>query len=390
VRAYVLDAEWDPQPGHAVPPEEEHARTARVASRVWRHPRLRLAEVPDPSPGPGDVLVRVEAVGICGSDTHCLETDPGGWMRFSGPARLPVILGHEVAGVVVQVGPGVRGLVPGDLVATEGMLYCGVCEACRRGLPNQCPRLEMVGFSSPGAFADFIAVHERHCWKVDGLATRYGSARLGLEAAALVEPLSCPYNGMFVAAGGMAPGSHVAVYGCGPIGLGAVLLARAAGAASIVAFDVVPARRGLAEALGADRVFDPGDLARAGTSPADVIRVETGGWGADLQVEAAGAALATMPEIERAFAPGGRMVYLGRTGERAPVSLDTLVSAAAGVVGSRGHAGGGCFPAVIRLIERGRIDPSPMITARYAFNAVPQALTRSGLRQDGKIVITRE
>ncbi len=389
MRAYVLEAEWDPRPGHAVTPEEERSRKALTASDVWRHPRLRAAGIPDPSPGPGEVLVRPRTVGVCGSDTHCLETDPGGWMRFSGPARLPVVLGHEYAGEVIEVGSGVRDLAPGDLVTAEGMLYCGVCEACRRGRPNQCLHLEMTGFSSPGAYAELVAVHERHCWRVDGVADRYGCAVLGLEVAALVEPLACSYNGLFVAGGGMAPGSHVAVWGCGPIGLGAVLLARAAGAASVVAFDVAPVRLRLAEALGADRALDPVALGKAGTSPSAEVRVLTGGWGADVQVEAAGDALSTLPEIERAFAPGGRLVYLARTGERAPVSLDRLVSGAAGIVGARGHAGGGCFPSVIRLLERGRIDPAPMITARFGFDDVLEAIRRSGRREGGKVMVSR-
>ncbi|MBN1337588.1 MAG: alcohol dehydrogenase catalytic domain-containing protein [Deltaproteobacteria bacterium] len=389
MRAYVLEADWDPRPGHRLSPEEVRTRKAIVASRVWRHPRLRVQEVPDPTCGPGEVVVRVRATGICGSDVHCVQVDAGGWMRFSGPVRLPVVLGHEYAGEVVEVGPGVRGLVPGDCVAAEGMLYCGTCEACRRGRPNQCPHLEMVGFSSPGAFAEKVSVHERHCWKVDGLPDRYGDRGLGLEVAALVEPLACAYNGLFVGTSGVPPGSHVAVWGCGPIGLGAILLARAAGAASIVAFDPSLPRLRLATALGADRALDPRDLARLGIAPAEAVREATGGWGADVQVEAAGDAQATLPEIERAFAPGGRMVYLGRTGAEAPVGLDTLVSRGAGIAGSRGHAGGGCFPAVIRLIQHGRIDPSPMITARYGFDAVPEALTRAGALEDGKIVVSQ-
>ncbi|MFH1467302.1 MAG: alcohol dehydrogenase catalytic domain-containing protein, partial [Pseudomonadota bacterium] len=294
MKAYVLDADWDPRPPYAPSPAEVASRKARVASEVWRHPRLSLRQLPDPTPGPQEVLIRVRAVGVCGSDTHCVETDPEGYILFSGPTRLPVVLGHEYSGEVVATGVDVRELRAGQLVACEGMLYCGVCEACRRGRFNQCVRLDMVGFSAPGAYAEYIVAHEKHCFVLDGLAERLGGAGRALAIGALIEPIACPYNGMFVAAGGMPPGSHVAVYGCGPIGLGAILLARAAGAATVLAFDVSQERCRLAEALGADAAWDPRALAAAGSSPADRVLEFTQGWGADMLVEAAGAALHPM------------------------------------------------------------------------------------------------
>jgi len=387
MRAFVLHAEWEPRSGYQPDVGEVQTRLARQASGVWRNPEVREQAVAEPVPAAGEVVVEVGSCGVCGSDTHCVERDDEGYLLFSGPARLPVVLGHEYTGRVVAKGEGVREARVGQLVAAEGMLYCGVCGACRRGLVNQCVRLRMTGFSAPGAFADRVVVHEKHLWSLDGLAERLGSSRAALDLGALVEPLSCPYNGIWVAAGGMRPGSHVAVHGCGPIGLGAILLCRAAGAASIVAFDVVPERVALAMACGADLAYEVGALGRAGGDPADVILQATRGWGADLQIEAAGAAVATWPTIERAFAPGGTMVYLGRTGERALVGLDALVSGACRVVGSRGHAGGGCFPAVIRLLEAERIDPSAMITARMPLSRTPSALERSRSRTDGKILV---
>jgi threonine dehydrogenase-like Zn-dependent dehydrogenase len=187
---------------------------------------------------------------------------------------------------------------------------------------------------------------------------------------------------MFVAAGGFSPGAHVAVFGCGPIGLGAVMLARAAGAARIVAFDGVRERRALARGFGADEAHDPAEV-----PPHEALADATCGEGVDMLVEAAGAAVATMPHIERSFAPGARMVYLGRTGERVPVLLDVLVTQAAGIVGARGHAGGGCFPNVLRLMEAGRIDPRPMIGARYPLGRAIEALERSRARTDGKVMV---
>lgn len=380
MRGVVLEATWAPRHEGAARDGRDRPRTA---SDCYRDPRALLRDVPESAYGPDEVVVGVRACGVCGSDTHCIETDGEGWVLFSGPARFPCVLGHEYAGEVLEVGRDVRHLRPGDLVAGEGMLSCGVCVTCRAGRPNQCPELAMVGFSAPGALAERIVSKERFLWKVDALAERYGDARTALEVAALIEPLACSYNGMFVAAGGFAPGARVVVFGCGPIGLGAVMLARAAGAAQVIAVEGMAERRALASALGADIVVDPQAM------PAHLALLEaTSGEGADMIVEAAGAALQTMPEIERVFAPGGRMVYLGRTGHRAPVQLDTLVTQAAGIVGARGHSGGGCFPAVIRLMASGRIDPRPMLGPRYPLEQAVEALERSRLRVDAKVLVT--
>ncbi|RME24279.1 MAG: hypothetical protein D6798_11590 [Deltaproteobacteria bacterium] len=387
MQAIELIADWDPRPGYPVTDAEKASGKATMACHVFRNPRLEVKEVPDPTPGPGEVVVRIRGCGVCGSDTHSIETDADGYMIFSGPASFPCILGHEYAGEVVEVGPGVRNLRRGDLVTAEGMLYCGVCEACRKGLFNQCIRLDMVGFSSPGAYARYIAVHEKHCWKLNGLAERLGSAQAACEQGALVEPVGCSFNGMFVAAGWMLPGSHVAVFGCGPIGLGAVALARATGAATIVAFDLSAPRLQAARDLGADEAWDVRELAAAGGSPADVMRRVSGGWGSDMVVEAAGAAVQTMPEIERALAPAAKVVYLGRTGERAPVMLDVLVSGASRIVGARGHAGGGVYPHIIRMLEHGVLDIGGMISHRAPLSEAAAAVERSRSRLDSKIML---
>lgn len=389
MKALQLNADWDPRPGYRLTDEEVRSRKARMACGVFRHPRLEPVELPDPTPGPQDVVVAVRACGVCGSDTHCYETDADGYVIFSGPASFPCVLGHEYSGEVVAVGAEVRELRVGDLVTAEGMLYCGVCEACRKGAPNQCAHLDMVGFSSPGAYAQWIRVHEKHCWRIDGLATAYGDSQLACEVAALVEPVGCSYNGMFVAAGGMTPGSHVAVFGCGPIGLGAIALARTAGAATVVAFDLSPERLAAASALGADETFDVRTLSADGLEAAAHMRRISRGWGSDMVIEAAGAAVHTMPSIEEGLAAGGTVVYLGRTGERAPVMLDVLVSGAARIVGARGHAGGGVFPHVIRLLEHRRLDVAPMITSRLPMASAEVAIERSSRRVDAKIMLTQ-
>lgn len=383
MRATQLIADWSPREDIHLTEAECRDRRARMACSAWRNPRLEAVDIPEPPVGPHSVSIRVRACGVCGSDTHCIETDADGYVIFSGPASFPCVLGHEFSGEVVETGAEVRDVRVGDLVTAEGMLYCGTCEACRKGWFNQCVRLDMVGFSSPGAFADRIAIHEKHCWKIDGIADRLGDAQDACEIAALIEPIGCSYNGMFVAARGIAPGSHVAVFGCGPIGLGAIALARTAGAATITAFDPMPGRRAVATSLGADAAHGVGEAGAA----SQLIREATRGWGADMVVEAAGAAMVTMPEIEQALAPAGTVVYLGRTGERAPVMLDVLVSGASSIVGARGHAGGGVFPHMIRLLEHGRMDVSPIVDHRMALQDAAAAVDRSRSREDAKIML---
>ena len=383
MKAILLQGDWDPREGYEPSARELSSGKATMASQVWRNPRFTPVDVPDPTPGHGEVVLKIRACGVCGSDTHCYEQDDAGYVLFSGPVKLPVIVGHEYSAEVVEVGPGVRDIRVGQLVAGEGMLYCGVCEACRVGNPNQCSNLEMLGFSAPGAYAEFMPADERWLWSLDQLAESLGSAEKALEWGALIEPIGCAYNGMFVSAGGFRPGAYVAVFGCGPIGLGAIALARAAGAAKVLAFETVPERREAAIQLGADGAWDPREVAAS-----EVIAEQTRGWGADMMVEAAGAALQTMGEIEKSFAPGGAMVYLGRTGLRAPVLLDVLVTQAGRIAGSRGHVGGGVFPRIIRLMESGRLALDPMITRRFPFEQTIDALELSTKRTDAKIMVT--
>ena len=376
MKATQLIANWNPRPKSGL---------TSMACLAWQNPRLINVEVATPTPKPCEVLIEVIACGVCGSDTHAVETDSDGYMLFSGPAKFPVTLGHEYSGRVVAIGSSVTRVAVGGLVAPEGILYCATCEACLTGLPNQCRNLKMVGFSSAGAYADFITVHERHCWNIDGLADLTGSTSSGCELGALIEPAGCAFNGLFVSGGGMMPGSHVAIFGCGPIGLSAIALARSAGAATICAFDRSEGRLQIATTMGADISVNV-DLCE---SPAEVIRQMSKGWGADLVVEAAGAAKQTMPHIEASLAPRGTIVYLGRTGERAPIMLDALVTNAGRIVGARGHAGSGIYPRIIRMLQSNNLNLLPMITARRQFSEAIEAVEASITRSDAKIMLLK-
>ncbi|MBI2413543.1 MAG: alcohol dehydrogenase catalytic domain-containing protein [Deltaproteobacteria bacterium] len=384
MKALVADGVWAPRPGYAPGREEEERHRALVGSQVWRNTSFDIKEIPAPRPLEDEVLIRVKSCGVCGSDTHVYETDKDGYIIFSGLTKLPCVIGHEFSGVVEETGRLVKGLKKGDIVAVESVMWCGICTPCRSGHPNQCRNVELLGLSRDGALAELVAVNERYCWKIDPLSEVYEGGEL-FDIGALIEPVGCAYNGMFVVAGGFKPGSTVVVYGAGPIGLGAVSLARAAGADMVIAFDVTRGRTRIAREMGADHAFNIREIGER--RPSDIVLELTKGAGAEVQVEAAGAAPKTVPEMERSLASQGRIVYLGRAATSTPMHLDALVTGANSVVGARGHAGYGIFPNIIRLIAKRRIDLSPMISQRFPFESVKEALAASADRENGKIMV---
>lgn len=387
MKGLVLTAEWDPRPEYRVSEWERTTGKAITGSSVWRRPRLALETLTEPDLGPRDVLLRPRACGVCGSDVHFFETDEQGYMLYPGLTRFPVVIGHEFSGEVVEVGPEATDLRVGDMVTCEEMIWCGECTPCRNGYPNQCERLEEIGFTIHGAQAEYLAIGAKYCWPITALLERYGSAEAAYEAGALCEPTSVAYNAMFTRAEGFKPGGHVVVFGTGPIGFAAIALARAAGAAKIIAFEVSPVRQELARRVGADVVLSPVDLARQGTAPREAIRELTGGVGAAMLVEAAGAPPKTIPEMEAAMAVGGKIVMIGRASERAPVYLEHFQTHAAQIYGAQGHSGYGNFPNVIRLMASGRIDLTPIITSRFPLDQGVEAVQKATRREDGKIMI---
>jgi threonine dehydrogenase-like Zn-dependent dehydrogenase len=385
MKAFVAEADWNPRKSYSLSEEEHKRKRAIVGSQVWQNPRFEIKNIPTPTVHDDEVLIRVVTCGICGSDTHTYETDGDGYIIFSGPTKLPCVLGHEFSGVVEKTGSNVVGLKKGDWVAVESVMWCGKCESCRSGAFNQCANVELMGLSSDGAFAEHAVVNERYCWKINDLRDRYEEKDV-FELGALIEPVGCSYNGIFVAGGGFNPGAVVVVYGAGPIGLGAVALSRAAGASLVIAFDIAEERLAIAKQMGADFTFNVKNMNNGG--PSEKVMDLTRGRGGDIQVEAAGAAPLTIPEMEKSLSAQGKIIYLGRAATSTPMYLDVLVSGANKIVGARGHSGYGIFPSIIRLLVSGRIDLLSMITARHSFENVHGALKTSSKRTDGKILVS--
>ena len=387
MKALLLSATWQPKPEYTLSERELSTARAFDSSQVYVDPILRVADRPIPRPGAGEVLVKVKACGVCGSDLHIGQRDPDGYVAYADHAKLPVVLGHEFSGVVEEVGGGVTTPAVGQRVSVEPMNWCGACSSCRIGMFNQCTDLEEIGFSVDGGFAEYVLTRPRYCWPIDRLANAYPSDEALFEAGALVEPAGVAYNALFVRAGGFLPGGNVAVFGAGPIGLSAIALARGAGAARIMAFDTIPERRELARTVGADDADDPLALGRAGVDLTRLVMDRTDGVGVAMGIEAAGAGSRTYPELERIVAVGGKIVQVGIGTEPTPIMLVRLQQRGVSVYGSIGNSGHGIFPGVIRLMAAGRLDLTPIITARYTLANAIAAFARTSVRRDGKVLI---
>lgn len=360
---------------------------ASNGNAVWKNPSMTIEELPEPKLGHDDVVVRVKYCGVCGSDVHMYEVDTDGYILFPGSCKFPLITGHEFSGVIEEAGRDVQDLVPGDMVAVEATNWCGVCDPCRAGMLNQCVRLRETGFTLNGAFAEFVLTKPQYCWRINSLKERYREEDLVYRAGALVEPTSIAYNGMFVSAGGFRSGGHVAVFGTGPVGLAAVALAKAAGTATIIAFNTSAPRRELALSVGADYVFDPSAIATKGSTPAEVILELTGGVGLAMAVEAAGSSRRTVPQIERSLAVDGKIVALGMAAEDTPIDFLIYQSKSGHLHGSIRHSGHGIFPSVIRLMAAGRIDMTRLVSGVFPLDRAVEAIEHTAKKEGGKFLV---
>ncbi|TLY23253.1 MAG: L-threonine 3-dehydrogenase [Nitrospirae bacterium] len=239
----------------------------RALVKTKAAPGLELLDVPKPSAGPGEVVVRVLATSLCGTDNHIYRWDE--WAQ--GRIHPPRIIGHELCGEVVEAGPGVAAVAVGDYVAAESHITCAVCFQCRTGNAHVCKNYRILGIDEDGSYAEYVRLPERVLWKT--------SREIPPEFACLQEPLG---NAVHAALVEDLTGQSVLITGCGPTGLFATAVARTAGAGVIIASDVSDYRLGLAKQLGADHTINP---ARDDT---DLITHVTGGEGVDVALEMSG------------------------------------------------------------------------------------------------------
>ena len=304
---------------------------------------LELAEVAVPAIGPLDVLIRVRACGICGSDVHGIDGSTG--------RRIPpLVMGHEAAGVITEVGRDVDRWKPGDRVTFDSTISCGDCAFCRRGEINLCDHRQVMGVSCGdyrrhGAFAEYVAVPARILYRLPDT--------LSFDHAALIEAVSVAVHAVSLTP--VAPGDTAVVVGCGMIGQLTIQAAKAAGFASVIGVDVDDARLATARAAGADAVLN----SRTAAAPAE-IRARTGGHGADAVLEAVGMTAPIRTAID-AVRKGGTVTLIGNFSAQIELPLQQVVTRQIRLQGSCASAGE--YPKCIDLMARGDIRVDDLISA---------------------------
>lgn len=322
------------------------------AYRVERPGEAAVLEVPPPTPGPDEVVVRVEAVGICGSDLELLRGT-----RDAAYCRFPVVPGHEWAGVVVDGHAAHPHLAPGTRVVVEGHHFCRQCDACRAGRTHLCANYDEYGFTRDGGYRELVAARADLCHPLISVDTSLG---------ALSEPTACALHA--VERSEITPRDRVAVIGAGPIGLLAAACAAARTPARLVVADVRETTLAAARALGAtDTVCAPATALAGAIS--DVL-----GGAPDVVIEAAGHPLAQAAAAD-VLARGGRLTILGIAGSdrTMPFNFDPLVFRDARVEAVFAYPSA-VFGRAVRLIDDRGIDPSPLITHRFPLSKAPEAL----------------
>ncbi len=386
MKAFVLRGEWAPTGNVSLCKREEDDHRSYTSGLCWKNLSYGIENVPVPEPKDDEVLIRVGACGVCGSDIHSVASKPDGYMQFNCHTRLPVILGHEFSGEVVQVGKTVKGYQVGDLIAVEQIHYCGKCHNCRIGLYNNCDNREDIGLSADGGFCEYAVVPEKYCCKINDIAELLGDKMAALEAGALAEPASVAYHSVVINAGGIKPGAYVAIFGAGPIGLSAQAICRAAGAAKVFVFDTVPEKLELARKMGADACFNPMDVEP--TELAAHILSLTNGIGCHMCVEAAGNPGATYPQIAGIMSAHAKLVQIGLPGKVPPVDLIPFIYHGTSIYCCSGSAGSDIFPSILRMFASNVLDMRPCIGGRFPLKDTYEAIQAAASGCPGKILVS--
>ncbi len=343
------------------------ATTMKALRKMKAARGLSMEAAPVPSIGPTDVLVRVKATSICGTDLHIY-----GWDRWSqGRIKLPLTLGHEFCGVVERVGEEVTAVKAGDFVSAEMHVNCGHCHQCRLGEAHICQNLRIIGIDQDGAFAEFVKIPASNIWKLDAaIPEHYG---------AILDPLG---NAVHTVLAGPIAGQTVLVTGCGPIGLMAIAVAKACGSPTVYTTETNEHRRAMAKKMGADVVINP-----ATEDAVARILGETNRTGVDVLLEMSGNPAAIQQGF-KSLRAGGRASLLGIPTENVPLDLvnDVIFKGATvqGIYGRRMYA---TWVQMTALLKAGRLNLEPLFGERTTLDKFETAfsLLQGGLA--GKILL---
>jgi len=328
---------------------------------------LALETVPVPAIGPTDVLVRVKATSICGTDLHIY-----GWDRWSqGRIKPPVTLGHEFCGVVEKVGDEVTAVRPGDFVSAEMHVNCGHCHQCRLGEAHICQNLKIIGIDQDGAFADFVKIPASNIWKLDpAIPEHYG---------AILDPLG---NAVHTVLAGPIAGQTVLVTGCGPIGLMSIAVAKACGSSTVFATETNEHRREMARKMGADVVINP-----AGEDSVKKILEATNGTGVDVLLEMSGNPTAIQQGF-KALRAGGRASLLGIPTENVALDLvQDVIFKGATVQGIYGRRMYSTWVQMTALLKAGRVNLEPLFGEKVPLDNFESAFAKLQTGLAGKILM---
>ena len=338
----------------------------RALAKVRPGPGAEIVERPRPRPGPGEVLLRVEAASICGTDLHLFEWDDWAADNLTPPR----ILGHELAGAVIATGSGVSRVREGDLVGVESHLFDWTCAQCRAGDMHLCRTLRVIGVHTDGGFAEEVVIPEANAIESNGLDPA---------VVALQEPMGNAVHAAFVEP---IEGRSVLVTGCGPIGLCAVGIAKAAGASLVVATDTEPYRLELARTMGADLALDAASADTEGR-----IMDATSGDGVEVVLEMSGAPPALDAAL-RLVTRGGRISLLGIFAEPPTLDLSERVIMQGlrlhGIYGRRIYD---TWERTQALLRSGSLDVTPILTHRLDLDDWEQAFDLIASRHAGKVVL---
>jgi threonine 3-dehydrogenase len=327
-------------------------------------PGFKLTEVPEPKIRDDEVLIRVRRAGVCGTDVHIHQWDD--WAK--GRVKPPIVVGHEFAGDVVKVGSLVTDVREGDRVTAEGHIVDGRCLLCRTGNAHVCPHTRIIGVDRDGCFAEYIAMPSTNVWHLDD--------GISYDVGGIHDPMG---NAFHTALTADIPGATVLVTGCGPIGIFAVGICRAAGASRVIASDVNDRMLELARTMGAHDAVHPSEVEKA-------VDAATGGLGVDVVLEMSGVPAA----VKQAFAQvrlGGRVQMLGIPAKPMEVDFAKEVIFKGitiyGVVGRRMYD---TWHQMTRFLRSGSFDPTPVITHRFPLEAADDAIEAITSGEAGKVI----
>jgi threonine 3-dehydrogenase len=339
----------------------------RAIRKTAPGPGVEMTEIPVPEPGPGEVLIEVKATSICGTDLHILNWDP--WAAEH--VTPPLVVGHEMCGIVVQHGAGVSDPPVGTLVSVESHVVCGVCAWCRTGKGHLCPQTSILGVHRDGVFAEFVVVPFINAWP--------DPPDMPLSVASLQENFG---NAVHTASVPDLDGRKVLVTGCGPVGVMAVAAAKAQGARAVFGTDVTDFRLELAERMGADATFNA-----ASEDIVSGVMEATSGEGVDVLLEMSGAPSAIDDGL-RLLKPGGEAALLGLTSGPITIDIDDrLIFKGATVYGIVGRRLWDTWYLMRAMLRSGAVDLAPLVTHRTALDDFAAAFDLMASGECGKVVM---